>query len=67
MKAPGSDGLHAVFFKKCWHFIGDSLTAEVLAAINNKTIPEGWNDTIIILIPKVESPELITEYRPTNL
>jgi hypothetical protein len=67
MKAPGSDGLHAIFFKKCWHILGDILTSEVLAAINNKSIPDGWNDTVIVLIPKVENPELVTQYRPISL
>jgi hypothetical protein len=67
MKAPGTDGLHAIFFKKCWHIFGDVLTQEVLEAINNKAIPEGWNDTVIVLIPKVESPESIAQYRPISL
>lgn len=29
LKAPGKDGLHVVFFKKCWHILGDSITEEV--------------------------------------
>ena len=62
LKAPGTDGLHAIFFKKCWHILGDVLTAEVLSAINNKIIPEGWNDTVIILIPKVDEPKRISHY-----
>ena len=66
-KAPGTDGLHAVFFKKCWHVFGDLLTSEVLSAINNKVVPDGWNDTVIILIPKVDSPENISQYRPIIL
>lgn len=57
LKAPGTDGLHAIFFKKCWHIIGDELTSEVLKAINEKVIPDGWNDTVIVLIPKVDEPE----------
>lgn len=48
-------------------FLGDSLISEVLYAINNKVIPEGWNDTAIVLIPKVQNPELITQYRPIVL
>jgi hypothetical protein len=52
MKAPGNDGLHALFFKKCWHVFGGILTEEVLQAINTKVIPDGWNDTVIVLIPK---------------
>jgi hypothetical protein len=43
------------------------LTDEVLAAINNKKMPEGWNSTSIVLIPKVDSPEVITQYRPISL
>jgi hypothetical protein len=30
-------------------------------------IPEGWNDTIVVLISKVDNPELITQFRPINL
>jgi hypothetical protein len=67
MKVPGTDVLHAIFFKKCWHILGDILTQEVLMAINNKIIPYGWNDTVIVLIPKVESPETISQYRPISL
>jgi hypothetical protein len=43
------------------------LTDEVLLAVNSKTIPEGWNNTTIVLIPKVESPDLITQFRPISL
>lgn len=66
-KAPCTDGLHAIFFKKCWHLIGDALTSEVLEAINLKKIHESWNDTVIVMIPKVDSPEKISQYRPINL
>ena len=58
MKAPGPYGLHAVFFKRFWHIIGDELTKEVLDAIINKKNPEGWNSTNVVLIPKVDSPEV---------
>ena len=67
MKAPGADALHDLFFKKCWDIIGDTLTAEVLGAINRQEILEGWNATIIVLIPKVETMQKITQYRPINL
>ncbi|XP_071677285.1 uncharacterized protein [Lolium perenne] len=29
LKAPGPDGLHAVFYKRFWHIIGEDLTDEV--------------------------------------
>uniref|UniRef100_A0A453SQJ4 Reverse transcriptase domain-containing protein n=1 Tax=Aegilops tauschii subsp. strangulata TaxID=200361 RepID=A0A453SQJ4_AEGTS len=67
MKAPGPDGLHAISFKRFWHIIGEELTDEVLVAVNNKKIPEGWNQTNIVLIPKVDSPEVITQFRPISL
>ena len=67
MKAPGPDGLHAIFFKRFWHILGDELTDEVLEAVHNRKIPTGWNQTNIVLIPKVDSPEVITQYRPISL
>ena len=55
MKAPGRDGLHAIFFKRFWHILGDELTNEVLEAISQRKIPFGWNSTNIVLILKVDS------------
>jgi hypothetical protein len=67
LKAPGPDGLHAIFYKHFWHIIGEDLTDEVLQAINSWIIPEGWNNTTMVLIPKVENPESITQLRPISL
>ena len=66
-KAPGTDGLHAVFYKKFWSVVGDKVTEEVLNALNSRVIPEGWNDTAVVLIPKVDCPELISQFRPISL
>jgi phage host-nuclease inhibitor protein Gam len=67
LKAPGPDGLHAIFFKRYWSLIGEDLIDEVLIAINSGRVPEGWNNTNIVLIPKVDSPESISQYRPISL
>jgi hypothetical protein len=47
--------------------LGDSLVAEVLEAVNNCKIPDGWNDTTIVLIPKVTNPTLVSQFRPISL
>ena len=67
IKAPGPDGLHAIFFKKYWHIIGDEITKEVLLAINSRKVPAEWNGTTIVLIPKVENPINVTQFRPISL
>jgi hypothetical protein len=67
MKAPGPDGLHAIFYKRFWPMVEEDLIAEVLQALNSAKIPEGWNNTIIVLIPKNEDPKKVTEYRPISL
>ena len=61
------NGLHAIFFKRFWNMLGEDLENEVLQAVNSATIPEGWNETTIVLIPKVENPEKVTQFRPISL
>jgi hypothetical protein len=67
LKAPGLDGLHAIFYKKFWNVCGEDITREILQAMNTGVIPHGWNDTTVVLIPKTDNPESVTQYRPISL
>jgi hypothetical protein len=67
LKSLGPDGLHAIFYIFFWDICGPEITNEVLQALNTGVIPEGWNDTTVVLIPKVEIPELVTQFRPISL
>lgn len=67
LKAPSADGIPAIFYKRFWHLIGDKVKEEVLAVLNSGEIPAGWNDTIIVLIPKVEQPDKLKDLRPISL
>jgi hypothetical protein len=67
LKAPGPDGMPAIFYKKFWHILGEKVQAKVLAVLNGGDMPARWNETTIVLIPKVKNPEKLTEYRPISL
>lgn len=45
----------------------EDLIDEVLKAVNSCSIPQGWNDTAIVMIPKINSPEKVTQFRPISL
>jgi hypothetical protein len=47
--------------------VGLDITAAVIKAINEKNIPDGWNETVIVLIPKVDNPEEVAQFRPISL
>jgi hypothetical protein len=57
LKMPGPDGLHAILYLRSWSLCDDEITLEVLQAMETGIIPDGWNDTTVILIPKVDNPE----------
>ena len=40
---------------------------EVLFSINSRQIATEWNDTTIVMNPKTESPEVVTQFRPISL
>jgi hypothetical protein len=67
LKAQGPDGLHALFYKKFWHLVGNDITEAVLQAINDRVIPQGWSETIMVMIPKVDNLEEVSKFRPISL
>ncbi|KAK1677746.1 hypothetical protein QYE76_038594 [Lolium multiflorum] len=54
LKAPGEDGMPAVFYKHYWEDVGVKITRDVLAFLNGGAMPEDWNNTSITLIPKMK-------------
>lgn len=47
--------------------LGDDLVREVLQAVSMAVIPEGWNDTTVVMIPKVDNPDQVAQFRPISL
>ena len=65
--APGQDGLPPLFYQKFWSFTDTYVTQVALDFLNHGIIPPHFNDTQIVLIPKVQNSRKITEYRPISL
>ncbi|KAK4258521.1 hypothetical protein QN277_004963 [Acacia crassicarpa] len=66
-KAPGNDGFPPVFYKKNWSRVGSEVCAFVKGVFNGSSSLVDANKTLISLIPKRESPELISHFRPISL
>ena len=66
-KAPGPDGLHVIFFHRFWLIVGSSVVNVVKKVFMERKVPEYLNKTHIALIPKIQGPETIANYRPISL
>ena len=66
-KAPGPDGLHVGFFQRFWLITRDSVRREVERAFTSARVPGYLNKTLIALIPKIQGPETLGNYRPISL
>ncbi|KAJ6925333.1 hypothetical protein NC651_009871 [Populus alba x Populus x berolinensis] len=65
-KAPGPDGFTSYFFKKCWGIVGADFINAIRSFFDRSTLPRGINATIIALVPKVENPANMDDYRPIS-
>ncbi|KAA3472023.1 reverse transcriptase [Gossypium australe] len=67
LKAPGSDGYHALFFQSQWDTLGNDVCQWVKSVFEGRPIEPELNNTLIVLIPKKESPEDFSQFRPISL
>ena len=66
-KAPGVDGLHAIFYQSQWQVVGPSVCKVVKEVFGGKNIPWELNKTLIVLIPKTNNPTNLKMFRPISL
>ncbi|XP_010506884.1 PREDICTED: uncharacterized protein LOC104783422 [Camelina sativa] len=66
-KAPGPDGMTALFYQKAWQIVKGDLVSLVNGFFEEGVFDRGLNTTHICLIPKVAKPTRMTELRPISL
>jgi hypothetical protein len=67
IKAPGPDGLPGHFFQRNWAVLRGEVIEAVKGFFDNGVMPEGVNDTVIVLILKGTDAESLSDYRPISL
>ncbi|XP_074277647.1 uncharacterized protein LOC141601278 [Silene latifolia] len=63
-KSPGPDGYSSQFFKDSWHILGKEITEAIKDVFNSGKLLKQCNNTIITLVPKVDIPETVMQFRP---
>jgi hypothetical protein len=66
-KAPGPDGFPALFYQTHWEFIRIEICTAVRSFLSGDPIPEGFCDSVVVLIPKTTNPQVLKNFRPISL
>lgn len=67
MKAPGPDGLTALFYHTYWDIVKEDVVKSVQHFFSTGFLLKEMNHTHIVLIPKRPNPTMVTHYRPISL
>ena len=66
-KAPGPDKLQLVFFHTQWDTIGRTICDLVKSIYADPRIMESIHNTLLVLVPKVDAPRRLKDFRPISL
>ena len=67
LKSPGPNGMPPIFYQHYWSLVGNDVVDDILYFLNSGNLPPSLCHSFITLIPKVHSPEYISQYRPISL
>ncbi|GMI64491.1 hypothetical protein HRI_000118400 [Hibiscus trionum] len=67
LKAAGDDGLGVIFYQRFWHILGDEVATFCISAAEGNEDLAAINRTHIVLIPKVNDPTHMSQFRPISL
>jgi hypothetical protein len=67
LKAPGVDGFPARFFQRNWGMLKKEITAAVKINFSDGIMPEEINETVLVVIQKINDPQTLKDYIPTAL
>ena len=66
-RSPGPDGFTFRFLRHFWEILADYVMAFVQEFFDKPNFPMGCNSSFVTLIPKVDNPIHINDYRPISL
>lgn len=67
MKAPGPDGFQLIFYQRTWIITDKSVVPFVKRLLRGESIPEGSADALHVLVPKINKPSNINQFRLISL
>ncbi|XP_074298927.1 uncharacterized protein LOC141629907 [Silene latifolia] len=63
-KAPGPDGFSSQFFKDSWHIVGREVCKAIRNVFDSGQLLKELNTTTLTLVPKVDLPDSVLQFRP---
>lgn len=67
LKAPSSDNFHAVFFQNQRDTLGRDIFRWVQGIFAGNIIEPNLNNTLLVILSKINNPESFTQFCPINL
>lgn len=66
-KAPGPDGMPAIFFQQFWNIVGEDIIRMASSFLTSGHLLKELNKSTIVLIPKGEEQISCKDFRPISL